>query len=69
MKAIVLVGEVKGVDGEGCHVYYFPEEIGSEELDFEISQLCEFYEQVVVFWGERWQRRKEENILVEIEVE
>lgn len=54
MKAIVLVGEVKGVDGEGCHVYYFPEEIGSEELDFEISQLCEFYEQVVVFWGERW---------------
>lgn len=52
MKAIVLVGEVKGVDGEGCHVYYFPKEIGNEDLDFEISQLCEFYDEVVVIFYE-----------------
>jgi hypothetical protein len=47
MIAYVVVGDV-GVEEKGVHVYYFEKEIEEEDLDWEISQLKEFYDGVIV---------------------
>lgn len=48
MIAYVVVGDV-GIEEKGVHVYYFEKEIEEEDLEWEISQLKEFYDGVVVF--------------------
>ena len=47
MIAYVVVGDV-GIEEKGVHVYYFEKEIREEDLDWEISQLKEFYDGVIV---------------------
>jgi hypothetical protein len=48
MVAIVDIDCGLGDIGKWIHHYYFSKEIGEDELNFEISQLKEFYDIVVV---------------------